>query len=421
MLRRVMLIAVAAVAVMGLFLLGTKPTTVEGQANRPAGIPEDNGTKGFQDQYGQYLIVPNWPKPLPDQEGKWTWGSMQGVFAESANRIYVLQRGELPVMRRPPNTAIPQFGPSVSFPVNAVPFRNHSQGVVASPPNAASDKGITREGVDFRWKNILFIVNREGNLVEAWNQWDSMFKRPHAVFISPYDAEKNVWVVDDMRHQVYKFSNDGKKLLLTLGVKDTPGNDSTHFGRPTFLAWLPDGSMFLTDGYANTRVVKFDKDGKFIKAWGEKGNPPNETRPGYFNTVHGLAVDPVDRRLYVSDRSNRRIQVFDEEGKFLDQWWVGHIPSHIYQLYMGTDRTLWGADAGTNSMVQWDRNGKFLYSWGFLSEDNGGLWCNHGLTVDEESSFYTSDVCRGSTQKFVPKPGAIKTKMLGNPVRVAWK
>ena len=97
-----------------------------------------------------------------------------------------------------------------------------------------------------------------------------------------------------------------------------PGADDTHFNRPTYMDWLPDGSFFVADGYNGTRVVKFDKNGKFLMAWGEKGSNQNDTRPGYFNNVHGIAVDPKTRRVFVNDRGNHRAQVFDENGKFLD-------------------------------------------------------------------------------------------------------
>ena len=113
---------------------------------------------------------------------------------------------------------------------------------------------------------------RQGNLIEDWTQWDKMFRRPHAVYISPYDPQKNVWIVDDYRHAIFKFSNDGKKLLQTIGEPNVPGNDDKHFYRPTFMAWLPDGTFFVADGYQNTRVVKFDKDGKYLMTWGQRGD-----------------------------------------------------------------------------------------------------------------------------------------------------
>ena len=166
-------------------------------------------------------------------------------------------------------------------------------------------------------------MDKDGNIVESWTQWDRLFDIAHAIFISPYDPEKNVWIVDHGKNAIFKLTNDGEKLLLTLGTPGEAGDDDKHFGGPTFLAWLPDGTMFVADGYDNTRVVKFDKNGKYLMAWGQKGNPPNDIRPGYFNTPHGIAVDPVTRRVFVNDRANNRIQVFDENGKFFDQWSTG--------------------------------------------------------------------------------------------------
>ena len=133
--------------------------------------------------------------------------------------------------------------------------------------------------------------------------------------ISPYDAEKNVWLIDDHKHVIYKFSHDGKTKLLTIGTYGVPGADDKHFNRPTYMDWLPDGSFVVADGYNGTRVVKFDKSGKYLTAWGTRG-----TAPGQFNVVHGIAADPMTRRVYVSDRGNKWMQVFDENGKFLDQW-----------------------------------------------------------------------------------------------------
>ena len=256
-------------------------------------------------------MVENWPKPLSQLAGheKWTWGAVQGIFAESPNRVFVLMRGELPELERPAEVPYPGVGPSLSFPVSQTPFRNASVGPVSSPGNSGSDgwngwKG--KLGVDARWEHCLFVVDAAGNIVEAWTQWDDIFRRPRSVFINPCDAEKHVWVVDDRQHAVYKFTNDGKQLVQTLGVKGVAGDDSTHFNRPTFLTWLPDSTLYVADGYANTRVVKFDKDGKFLTTWGQKV-PPNDTRPGTFDAVHGVVVDPDTRQVYVTDRSSARI------------------------------------------------------------------------------------------------------------------
>ena len=164
----------------------------------------------------------------------------------------------------------------------------------------------------------------------------------------PYDPERHVWLVDDGAHSIYKFTNDGKKLVMTLGEFKVPGDDERHFGRPTEIAWLPDGTFFVSDGYTNTRVVKFDRNGKFLMTWGMKGNEPIETRPGYMNTVHAIAID-AKRRVYVSDRANSRVQVFDENGKFLDVWPGIRRP---YSFLMSADQHLWIADGNTQKMPE---------------------------------------------------------------------
>ena len=152
---------------------------------------------------------------------------MQGIFAESPNRVYVLMRGELPLLERPEEVPYPNIGPSISFPVSQTPFRNASVGPVTSPGNTGSDgwngwKG--KLGVDARWEHNLFVVDAGGNIIESWTQWDSIMRRPHSVFVNPYDPEKHVWVVDDRQHAVYKFTNDGKQLVQTLGVRGEAGD-----------------------------------------------------------------------------------------------------------------------------------------------------------------------------------------------------
>ena len=139
--------------------------------------------------------------------------------------------------------------------------------------------------------NCLVSVNAKGEIIETWPEWDKMFRRPHSVHINPYDKERYVWLVDDYRHTIFKFTNDVKKLVLTLGVPNEHGADDKHFYRPTWLAWLPDSTMFVADGYVNTRVVKFDKNGKYLMSVGRKGQSSERNAPRLFQR----STRPCDR------------------------------------------------------------------------------------------------------------------------------
>lgn len=280
--KALMVLAAAAIVICAPVV--SKILAAPGGATTAAGFGAVATEKGGQDVYGPYQVAADWPKPMSQLPGheNWTWGSVDGVFAQSANRVYILQRGEVPVVKRPPATPMPEWGPSLSYPVNSLPFRNVGQGPVSSPPGpeGSDENWKGRYGIDGRWEHCLVVVNADGKIIEAWTQWDKLFKHPHAVFINPYDPDKDVWVVDDERQAVFKFSNDGEKLLQTLGTPNVPGNDDTHLGRPTFLAWLPDGTMFLSDGYVNTRVVKYDKNGKYLMSWGQKGKSTERDAAG---------------------------------------------------------------------------------------------------------------------------------------------
>ena len=390
------------------------------------------GQKGGQDAFGHYEVVADWPKPLAELAGheEWTWGAGQSVFAENPDRVFVLQRGELPTIERPPATWLRDLGPSITFPMFRLPVRDATR---ASPPGGGGAGGPPadglqawvdgggRLGIDARWEHCILVFDSEGNMIEDWSQWDDMLARPHAVYISPYDPEKHVWVVDDFRHSVFKFTNDGSELVQTIGTYNEPGDDASHFNRPTFMAWLPDGSFFVADGYANTRVVKFDADGNYLLDWGQRGNPPDDTRPGYFNNVHGIAVDPETRRVFVNDRQNHRVQVFDENGNFLDAWRFGDPPSDIHMFIITADRYLWAADRGTSKVLKYDLDGNFLYSWGTWGDFPGGMLAVHAMSAGQEDNFYITEVDTGGVQKFRPLPNANPDFLVGQPVYSAWE
>ncbi len=186
-------------------------------------------------------------------------------------------------------------------------------------------------------------------------------------------------------------------------ISTLPGNDENHFGRPTFMAFLPD-AIFVADGYVNSRVVKFDADGNYLMEWGQEGVLPNDTRPGYFNSLHGIDVDPASGRVYISDRQNNRMQVFTSDGEFVMQWPFGPPPSDTQYLIVAHD-AVWVIDAGTTKLLKYDLDGNFEYSWGTWGRSPGGMWGVHGMSVDEEGNFYIAEVNNGRVQKFRPREG----------------
>ena len=159
-----------------------------------------------------------------------------------------------------------------------------------------------------------------GALVKSFGA--GLFVVPHGLFV---DRDGNVWITDasdgtnatpGKGHQVFKFSSDGH-LLLTLGKAGVPGAGPDTFNRPSDVLVAPSGDIFVADGHggdSNARIVKFSKDGRFVKSWGEKGSAPGE-----FDLPHSLAMDSRGR-LFVADTLNQRIQIFDQDGRFLLAW-----------------------------------------------------------------------------------------------------
>jgi len=394
---------------------------------------------GAEDHSGPYEVQEGWPKDISTLPGheKWTFGAAQGIFAESPNRVYLLARGELPNLKRPAVKRFPEVGPSVQFPIGGQPWRSATATALPGAGGTGQDpaKGMEiwrgssppyrQVGVDARWEHCFLVVDAEGNILEQWTEWDKIFKRPHSVYVSPYDAQKFVWIVDDHMHAVYKFTNDGKELVQTIGTPGVPGADATHFNRPTFMAWMPDGSFYVADGYNGTRVAKFDAEGKFLLDFGMagsgSGDEGDETRPGYMNNVHGVAVDVETRRVFVNDRANHRIQIFDENGKYLSEWKIAVRPSSLHLIQIGADRKLVAFDRNTHKMLKYELDGRLIYSWGTVGDFPGTLWGVHGISTDQEGNLYVAEVDAGRFQKFRPRAGAKPEYLISKPIYSAWK
>ena len=368
------MLTLAAVLAVGV-VAAPKFAVVYGQA-----APE----KGGDDYTGPYNVVKGWPLPSRLAKPGQILGSTSGIWAESPNRVIILYRGEI-----------------------ILPATVNGKKVPANFKGAFGALGMQATSQVPDMRNCILVMDASGNIVEAWTQWDYLFqdgRGPHQVIISPYDPEHNVWIVDDMRHQIFKFSNDGKKLLLTLGESGIFGDndDPTHFRRPTDIAFVPDGSFFISDGYGNTRVLKFDKNGKFVKMWGTRGSGP-----GQFDTPHAIASDR-NGRIYVADRGNDRIQIFDQEGKLLDIW-----PNitNPYTIRISEDGYAWVSSGVLNEFLKYDLNGKLLYHWGTYGTAPGEMWSVHEFSADSDGNLYTAEVFGGRAQKFAPKPGADPAKV----------
>ncbi|HZT28850.1 MAG TPA: peptidyl-alpha-hydroxyglycine alpha-amidating lyase family protein [Bryobacteraceae bacterium] len=172
----------------------------------------------------------------------------------------------------------------------------------------------------------LIVFDSQGRYLRSWGR--GMFGDPHGLRIDP---QGYVWITDVGLHQVMKFDRKGE-LRLVLGKRSVPGADAGTFNKPTDIAFAPSGDFYVSDGYGNSRVVKFSRDGKYLFAWGRAG-----TGAGEFHTPHSVAVDSHGT-VYVSDRENNRIQIFTPEGKYLRQW--NHLGS-TQNLFLTPDDHLW--------------------------------------------------------------------------------
>jgi peptidylamidoglycolate lyase len=226
------------------------------------------------------------------------------------------------------------------------------------------------------------------------------FALPHGITI---DASDNVWLTDVALHQVYKYSNDGK-LLLTIGERGVPGEDSAHFNRPSGVVAAPDGSFYVSDGYGNNRVVKFAPDGRFLLQWGVKGSGP-----GQFDLPHGIARDGAGR-LYVSDRSNGRVQIFDAAGHYLTEW-KGPALASPNNVALGPNGTAFVVDDGgkqevpdRSGIVVLGADGSLIEHFGRYGNYDGQFVAVHSVAVGPDGAVYVADADGKRVQKFLRSP-----------------
>jgi DNA-binding beta-propeller fold protein YncE len=258
-----------------------------------------------------------------------------------------------------------------------------------------------------REKPPIQVYDVQGNFIRSWGE--DVIKSAHHLKIDP---EGNVWVADVGHHTVMQFTPEGK-LLRTLGTRDAPGRDHSHFNMPTDVAVTTAGDTFVSDGYGNSRVVHLDKDGKYVKEWGERG-----TKPGQFSIPHAISVDSKGR-LYVADRNNVRVQVFDQAGKLLDVWsnvivpWGFCVTPDDEIWVCGSSPMRWrkednalGCPPKDQVFMKFNPQGKLLQLW-TVPKGADGLEkpgdCNwvHCIAADSKGNLYVGDINGKRAQKFV--------------------
>ncbi|MYG01203.1 MAG: 6-bladed beta-propeller [Acidobacteriia bacterium] len=290
-----------------------------------------------------------WPLPATTDAGTpspWHYGEAVAVATTAQGTILVFHRGALPIM---------EFDVSGNFirSLGGVSISGGKVTGVAPENRAPGGSGYTA----------------------VYGPAGCYSCGAHSIRVDP---SGHIWIVDATAHAVYKTDSDGN-VLLQLGEVGVSGTDESHFNLPTDVAFGTDGTIYVSDGYAGARIVKFSNEGRFLLDWGSRG-----IGPGEFGLPHNLVVDG-EGQVYITDRDNQRIQVFDSNGKFLEEWeGVGGIST----LYMTADQKIWAGGVlrsldGTVAAM--------------LPGDVGG----HGTTVAADGSVFIAQLS-GVVQKFEP-------------------
>jgi sugar lactone lactonase YvrE len=275
-------------------------------------------------------------------------------------------------------------------------------GVISVDPAANGDVWVFH-----RSDPPIIRFDQSGKAVKSFG--DGMFVLPHGMTV---DRDGNVWVTDAQLkdgkgNQVFKFSPDGT-LLMTLGKAGVAGGGNDVFSGPCDVAIAQNGDIFVADGHIAevpvNRIMKFSKDGTFIKAWGKRGSGPGE-----FDTPHSIAIDSRGR-IFVADRSNSRIQIFDQDGRFLDQWKQFGRPSGVF---IDKNDTIYVADSQSNSKqnpsftrgirIGSAKDGKVTAMIPFVESDpeknnNAGV---EGVAADEKGNLYAAEVSTEMLKKYL--------------------
>jgi hypothetical protein len=258
-------------------------------------------------------------------------------------------------------------------------------------PDMGIAQGVTGDSKDRVYvfqrspKACVLIFDRDGKLLESWDG-GGKFVSPHGIWCSPQDE---LYITDTQSHEVTKWTLDGK-LLKTWGTHKEPGEWGVPFNRPTKAFVAPDGEMYVSDGYGNKHVHRYDKNGELIGSWGDKGEGP-----GQVALPHDVWIDQKNQVL-ICDRENKRVQVFDRDGKYLREWSCQN-PMQIYVR----DGVMYMAHAYAEVSVR-DLDGELITRWPYQSVlSHEKEKSPHSIWVDSRGDIYIGEVVgEGGLQKF---------------------
>ncbi|MEM7530794.1 MAG: peptidyl-alpha-hydroxyglycine alpha-amidating lyase family protein [Chloroflexota bacterium] len=281
----------------------------------------------------KYEIVTDWPQ-VPSEWAGWHWGWIVGVACDSQDRIFVYSRSERP----------------------------------------------------------LLVFDTAGNYLETWGEGILVPKQAHGLFI---DSEDNVFCVDTSNHRIDKFDRTGAHLMTISSVGVEAGQpaaaDGDPFNRPTDLAVAPNGDLFISDGYGNARVHKYSATGEHLLSWGERGDGPSQ-----FSISHSVRMGK-DGHVWICDRENNRVQIFDTDGNFLHEWTGLLRPNTIH--FDPNDDVIYVAELGRQiSLYTTDQ--ALITQWGGAEQSyevGGFIGGPHGLWTDSRGNIYAGEVELGDT------------------------
>lgn len=277
----------------------------------------------------------------------------------------------------------------------AAPYAEDSNGLqVPAEANLVSPSAIDTNSrgdivVSSRGAKKIMVFNRHGKFLRGLG--DGIVAAPHGLRV---DQQDNIWISDIEQHVVLKLSPKGR-VLMVLGQQNNAGEfdeqrKMAQFFKPADIAFGADGDIYVADGYGNTRIVHFDKDGNMLRSWGVAGSGPNQ-----FNNPHNIVVADGGK-VFVADRHNKRIQIFSPEGELIKIW-----------DHLGTP---WGLDASADKLYLTDGNkeqvmvldfdGKVLETFGSPGETLGKFRAAHGIAVDAKHNIWVTEILNWRVQKF---------------------